>query len=168
MVSICLQAFLTSFHEISIHTQKLFFRSVLNFCSNVVSEFINSVRAVSINSMSTNCIIEINKIMYMMLLIKVYENLIHGLGTCRWARTSYIPAAAWHKNVRNALYQSGSSIRNSWLFFRIPKFRVIILCCSTKLKFLHVSRGCRPGVFEITWTRDMYRLGWSRSGFTPW
>jgi hypothetical protein len=40
----------------------------------------------------------------MILLIKVYENLIHGVGTCRWARTSYIPAAAWHKDVWNALY----------------------------------------------------------------
>jgi hypothetical protein len=77
MVSIYLQAFLTSFHEISIHTQKLFFRTVLNFCSNVVSEFINSVRVVSIDSMSTHYIIEINKMMCMILLIKVYENLIH-------------------------------------------------------------------------------------------
>jgi hypothetical protein len=55
----------------------------LNFCSNVVFEFINSVRVVSIDSMSTHYIIEINKIMCMILLIKVYENLIHGLGTCR-------------------------------------------------------------------------------------
>jgi hypothetical protein len=106
MVSICLQAFLTYFHEIDIHTQKLFFRTVLNFCSNVVFEFINSVRVVSIYSVSTHYIIEINKMMYMILLIKVYENLIHGLATCRWARTSYITAAAWHKDVWNALHMA--------------------------------------------------------------
>jgi hypothetical protein len=108
MVSICLQTFLTSFHEIGIHTQKLFFRTVLNFCSNVVFEFINSVRLVSIDSMSTHYIIQINKMMCMILLIKIYENLIHGLATCRWARTSYtyIPVAAWHKDVWNALYHA--------------------------------------------------------------
>jgi hypothetical protein len=29
---------------------------------------------------------------------------MHGLATCRWAQTSYIPTAAWHKDVWNALY----------------------------------------------------------------
>jgi hypothetical protein len=49
--------------SICIRTQKLFFRNDLNFCSNVVFEFINSVKVVSIDSMSTHYIIEINKMM---------------------------------------------------------------------------------------------------------